>query len=144
LSDSLKVYQDYQHYLSTGTFERLGEVVDLEHFTEICLGLTPGWIVGFDQAYKYYQKNVLSAFSDIHATEQEVIEGDDVVVLLTFNEATHSGIFLGIPPTGRRFSFHVTTIAHLKEKRLTKRWIQIDLWGIYQQLNAFATEKAAI
>lgn len=143
MSDSLKIYHDYQHYLSTGTFEQLGEVVDLEHFTEICLGLTPGWIVGFDQAYKYYQKNVLSAFSNIHTIEQEVIEGDDTIVLLTFHEATHSGAFLGIPPTGRRFSFHVTTIIHLKEKRLTKRWIQIDLWGIYQQLNTFATTKAA-
>jgi predicted ester cyclase len=53
-------------------------------------------------------------------------------------EATHTGEFLGISPTGWRIAWDYIAIAHLKAGRVVGQWIQSDLYGIYQQLTAGA------
>ena len=74
MASPLEIYREYQKRLRAHDFDHLSEVVDLEGYTETCLGLTPRWTVGFDVAWQNYQKNSLSAFSDMETSDEEVID----------------------------------------------------------------------
>jgi len=131
----LAAYQAFQQCLSTQDFGRLGDVVDLEGYTETCLGLT-GWTTGFEVAWRNFQRNMIAPFSDMTFSPQEVVEGRHAVVIRNRVEATHTGEFLGIAATGRRIAWDNVAIVHVRDGRVVGQWAQPDLYGIYRQLLA--------
>ncbi|MGI5484309.1 ester cyclase [Streptomyces lavendofoliae] len=62
-----------------------------------------------------------------------IAEGDRVVVRWT-NSATHSGTFLGIPPTGRSCRFAGVDIFRLDGGLLVEHWHVVDQLSMLQQL----------
>jgi predicted ester cyclase len=131
----LEVYREWQRRIATQQFDHMGEVVDLEGYTEICLGLT-GWTTGFEVALRNYIQNMVTPWSDMRMTEEEAIEDQDAVVVRNHIEATHTGEFLGIPATGRRIAWDAVSIVRVRDGRVVGQWAQSDLWGIHQQLLA--------
>ena len=103
MGKALEVYRRYRELAERGEFARVGEVLD-EAWIENCLGLT-GWTMGLDIALANLQAGFGQAFSDLRATEYDVIEGGDALVIRGENSAVHTGWFLGIEPTGRRVSW---------------------------------------
>ena len=135
MSTPLEIYSAFQQRLQRQDYAGLGEVVDLEGYTENCLGLT-GWTTGFETALQNYATNIAAPFSDLQFTPEDLIEGSDALVVRNRAEAIHSGNFLGIPATGRRIAWDVVMMVHIREGRVAGQWIQFDLWGIYQQLTS--------
>lgn len=131
----LEIYHEYLRRQRVQDTGQLGEIVDLEGYTENCLGLT-GWTTGYDIAWRNFQRNILAPFSDRITTEEEIVEGQQAVVIRSRIEATHSGEFLGIPATGRRIAWDSIAIVHVKDGRFVGQWAQPDLYGIYQQITA--------
>jgi predicted ester cyclase len=129
----LEVYRRFQHVLLTGDFARLPEVVDVEGYTEKCEGLTD-WTTGIQIALANYQRNVLAALSELHGSEQTVVQGADSVVIRTQYEATHTGTFLGIAPTGRHVAYEAVDILRVADDRIVWRYLLMDLYGIERQL----------
>ncbi len=136
MTSPLEIYREWQHRQQAQDFEHLGEVVDLEGYTENCLGLT-GWMTGYGVAYQNFVKNMVAPWADRHTTVEEIVEGQDAVVIRSRIEATHIGEFLGIPATGLRIAWDSVTIVKVKDGRVVGQWAQPDLWGIYQQLISF-------
>jgi predicted ester cyclase len=130
---SLEVYRRFQQYLLIADFTRLPEVVDVEGYTEKCEGLTD-WTTGLQIALTNFQRNVLSVLSDLHGTEQTVVEGADAVVIRSLYEATHTGAFLGIAPTGQRIAFEAVDLLRVADDRIVWRYLLMDLYGIERQL----------
>ena len=135
MSSPLEIYSAFQQRLQSQDYDHLGEVVDLQGYTENCLGLT-GWTTGFDIALQNFAKNILAPFSDLEFTTQDVIEGRDAVTIRNRVEATHSDTFLDIPATRRRIAWDFIAMVHVNDGRVVGQWIQFDLWGIYQQLTS--------
>jgi len=129
----IEIVQRWQELLRTGNFASINEVVDVVGYTENCLGLT-GWTTGYDIASKNYIKNMVEPWSDMKTTIEDVISDSKAVATRIHNEATHSGTFLGIPPTGKRISWDAILIVQVKDERVVGQWAQSDLWGIYNQL----------
>ncbi|MFF9851460.1 ester cyclase [Streptomyces litmocidini] len=71
--------------------------------------------------------------SPTFSIEDLIGEGDRVVVRWT-NNATHSGTFLGIPPTGRSCRFAGIDIFRLDDGRLVEHWDVVDQLSMLQQL----------
>ena len=65
--------------------------------------------------------------------EDQVIAGDRVVGRFTY-VGTHTKPFLGIPPTGRRFSFGTIDIWKVRGGRFAEHWDQVDFAGLMRQL----------
>jgi predicted ester cyclase len=130
---ALDTYRRFQQYLLTGDFARLPEVVDFAGYTEKCEGLTD-WTTGFQIALTNYQRNVVSALSDLHGSEETAVEGADTVVIRTRYEATHTGTFLGIAPTGRHIAYQAVDMLRVADGRIVWRYLLMDLYGIEQQL----------
>jgi predicted ester cyclase len=129
----LDTYRLFQQYLFTNNYARLPEVVDVTGYTEQCVGLTE-WTTGLETALTNFQKNVTSALSDMHSTEETVVEGADTVVIRSLIEATHSGTFLGIAPTGRRVAFEAVDMLQVANHHIVWRYLLFDLYGIQRQL----------
>jgi predicted ester cyclase len=67
-------------------------------------------------------------------TVHDVIAEHDRVVVRWSNVGTHSGEFLGIPPTGRSFDFAGIDIYRIENDRLAEHWHVVDQLTLLQQL----------
>ena len=75
-----------------------------------------------------------SAFSGFQATIEDLIaEGDKVVGLLTVR-GTHTGNFVGIPPTGKRVTFQTMDIFRTVGDKIVEHWAMPDQFSLRQQL----------
>ena len=133
MARQLEIYNEWQNRQKARDFEHLGEVVDLEGFRDICIGLSD-WTTGYETAFQNLTRNILTPLADLHMTIQEIVEGQDAVVVRQRIEATHVNEFLGIPATGRHVSWDAVTIVKVKDGRVIENCTLLDLWGIHQQL----------
>jgi steroid delta-isomerase-like uncharacterized protein len=86
------------------------------------------------EGLKQYAAMTSEAFPDARVTiVDQVAEGDKVVDRWTA-AGTHTGEFLGIPPTGRRFEVSGITISRFSGEKIAEDWYQGDDLGMMQQL----------
>ncbi|MFG2330491.1 ester cyclase [Streptomyces sp. NPDC048604] len=76
------------------------------------------------------------AFDFAFTIDDQIAEGDRVCTRWTWN-ATHTGDFMGIQPTGMQVSMTGTTIHRCREDgKLVEGWWQYDMLGLMGQLGA--------
>ncbi len=87
---------------------------------------------------------IQSAFSDLQMTvEDQVAESDNVVTRWTAR-GTHTGDFMGVPPTGRATVTTGIGIDRYQDGKVVETWNQFDALGLLQQLGVIpAPEQAA-
>ena len=81
-------------------------------------------------------------FTDARRSVEDVIAAGDKVVMRYVFEATHTGVLMGIPPTGKRVQFSGIFIARVDDGKLAEYWREEDLLGLMQQLGALAAPAA--
>lgn len=86
---------------------------------------------------------LLGAFDPLRFTVEDVIaEGDKVVVRWT-NAGTHSGSFLGIPPTNKAFSVAGIDIHVVRDGRMAEHWHVVDQLAQMQQMGLIPSPDGA-
>jgi predicted ester cyclase len=75
-------------------------------------------------------------------TVHDVIAESDRVVVRWTNAGTHSGPFLGIPPTGRSFSMAGIDIYRIENDRMAEHWHVVDQLTMLQQLGLVPTPES--
>ena len=84
---------------------------------------------------------VRNAFPDIHITADDMIgEGDKVVTRWTI-VGTHTGEFVGIPPTDVQVTFTGILISRLAGGKIVEDWENSDVLGLLQQLGVIPTSE---
>jgi predicted ester cyclase len=131
----LEVYRQFQSFLINGEYGRLSEVADMDGYTEDCVGLT-GWTTGLQTALRNFQENIASRLTDMVPTERDVIQAGDMLVIRGSYEVTHTGEFLGVPPTGRRVSYEWVDMYRVTGGRIVWRYLLCDWKGLRDQLTA--------
>jgi predicted ester cyclase len=77
----------------------------------------------------------LASFSDVHMRIDDLIAEDDTVVGRFSCSGTHSGDWLGHPPTGRRFTDVAEVyIFHIADGRIVRAWGLEDTLSRLRQL----------
>jgi predicted ester cyclase len=132
-SSPLEVFREWQRCLAANDQAGAEKVVDLEGYTEICLGLTE-WTTGYEVAAANFYRNMVAPWSDMTFTIEDLTESVDGVTARSHVTAMHTGDFLGIAATGRRVEWDHVAIVKIKDGRVVGQWAQPDLWGIYTQL----------
>jgi steroid delta-isomerase-like uncharacterized protein len=95
---------------------------------------TPPGLPGGIEGARQFTGMLLTAFPDHQVTvEYMIAEGDKVVARLTVR-GTHQGAFLGIPPTGRRWTFTAIDIIRIAGGKIVEHWNNYDALGLMQQL----------
>ena len=76
---------------------------------------------------------LIEGLPSTYTVEDVIAEGDRVVVRW-LNAGTHSGPFLGIPPTGRSFTIDGVDIYRIENHRMAEHWHVVDQLTMLQQL----------
>jgi len=88
---------------------------------------------GIDAARAWFTL-LWAGFPDTHATTHDTIaEGDKVVMRMT-SEGTHTGVFMGMPPTGKRVTSTFIDIRRIVNGKIVEHWTESDMLGMLQQL----------
>jgi steroid delta-isomerase-like uncharacterized protein len=69
--------------------------------------------------------------------EDTIAEGDRVAVRLTAS-ATQVGPFMGMPPSGRRYTIGEIHIFRIRDGKVVEHWHQFDQMGLMRQLGVSA------
>ena len=111
--------------------QALREVIDEDFVNhEAPAGTPPG--LG---AITMFMSILNEAFSDQRWDIQDVLaEGDKVVIRCT-HAGTHTGTFLGVPATGRRFAYRQMHIIRLRNGKGVEHWAVRDDASLMQQLS---------
>jgi predicted ester cyclase len=75
-----------------------------------------------------------AAFEDFHVTVEQLLAERDMVAERLTISGTHTGEYLSIPPTGRRFSVEELNIYRVAQGKIAERWGVVDQFGILNQL----------
>ena len=84
-----------------------------------------------------------AAFPDMHmAIEDLVVEGDKVAIRTTVT-GTHTGEFMGIPPTDKKFEISAIDIVRMQDGKLIEHWGVSDAMAMMQQLGVMSEDPTA-
>jgi steroid delta-isomerase-like uncharacterized protein len=82
----------------------------------------------------------MTAFPDLHFEIDDIFgEGDRVVTRMTAN-ATHSGAYLGYPPTGKKINCSVMGIARIEDGKIAEHWGVTDELAMMAQIGMLPEE----
>ena len=115
--------------LNAGDVEAIGDLVTVDYDEHDPL---PGQGTGRDGAVDRFSM-LVAGLAPRFTVEDVIAEGDKVVVRWT-NSGTHTGEFLGIPPTGRAFTIGGIDVYRVADGRLCEHWHQLDQLSMLGQL----------
>lgn len=84
--------------------------------------------------YDAYLQKIKAGFSDVHFAEEEVVSGDDVVMVEFTVTGTHDGKFRGLPPTGRKLKIRGVEKFHVADGKIQEVHVYYDTKEIPEQL----------
>ena len=94
-------------------------------------GLPPG-----REGFKMMNTMMFSAFSDAKTLTHDIIADDDKVAVNMTHVVTHTGEFMGLPPTGKSISVGEICVLRIADGKIAEYWGQVDNTGMMQQLGA--------
>jgi len=86
---------------------------------------------------------ILGAFNPLVFTVEDVVAEGDRVVVRWSQTGTHSGNFMGIPPTGKEFTIAGIDIHAVREGRMAEHWHVVDQLALMQQLGLIPQPEGA-
>lgn len=96
------------------------------------------------EGYGQYVKAMMTPFPDGTVIIQDVIispAGDKAVLRYTWR-ATHTGEFMGIPPTGKKIALEAISILRAENGKLVECWDGYDVLSVLRQLGVELAPKA--
>lgn len=75
-----------------------------------------------------------AGFPDVHCEVGDLVAEDDRIAWSVRATGTHTGTFMGIPPTGNSVDFDSLNIATLRDGRMYRHTVMMDLASMMQQL----------
>jgi steroid delta-isomerase-like uncharacterized protein len=113
-----------------GNLDAAGELLTTDYSDHADpLGTPPG-----AESAKQRWAMLRTAFPDGRITIEDMIaEGDKVAVRFTFR-GTHTGDFMGMPPSGKQVAVTGIDINRIASGKLAERWANFDTLGMLQQL----------
>lgn len=91
------------------------------------------------QGAKLYATMLRTGFPDVKLAHDFEVEGDDRVVIRWTANATHTGEFIGIPPTGQAATITGIDIFRIEGGKLAELWQEWDQLGMLRQLGVIPT-----
>jgi steroid delta-isomerase-like uncharacterized protein len=86
------------------------------------------------EAFVQHNYSYVAAFSDRQFEAEDLVaEGDKVVARATWR-GTHTGAFMGLPPTGKRIVISAVITERFRDGKSVEHWSLFDSLGMMQQL----------
>ena len=76
----------------------------------------------------------LAGFPDLSFSVEQMIADTDRVVSRIVMRGTHTGVWLGVAPTGKRVSLRMMTVHRIANGKIVEDWVLVESLGFLQQL----------
>jgi steroid delta-isomerase-like uncharacterized protein len=76
----------------------------------------------------------LKGLPDLQVTIEAMVAGEDKVAASFVYNGTHQGVYLGVPPTGRKLRFTSCDIFAVKDGLIVEHWGMGDIAGALAQM----------
>lgn len=86
------------------------------------------------EAVRQHVAEWLAGFPDLHFTIEQMLVENDRVMSHSVMHGTHTGVWLGIVPTGRLVSVRLSVIHRIAEGKIVEDWVMVEALGLFQQL----------
>lgn len=131
VEDNIRKYtQVWDEIMNKGKTEMFN---DSNFTTNVIMHVSPKDQVGIDSAKAYYS-NFLTGFSNIQFIINDVFgQGNKLVKHWTF-KGTHTGLFFGIPATGKAVNIEGTTLVRMENGKIAEEKDFFDNLEFSQQL----------
>ena len=106
---------------------------DSNFTTDVVMHASPSDIVGIDSAKAYYA-NYLTGFSGITFTIKDVFGMENKLVKHWNFKGTHTGVFFGIPATGKKVDLDGVTLVRMDHGKIAEERDFFDNLEFMQQL----------
>ena len=124
-------YRFYDQLWNKGNFAAAPELLHHDHVDHT--KPIPGIPQGRDGVLQL-MRTFRAAFPDLVMSVDMVIAQDDIVGEVLTLRGTHTGDFLGIPPTGNPVEIKSVNICRIEDGLVRERWGASDDLGLLQQL----------
>jgi steroid delta-isomerase-like uncharacterized protein len=84
--------------------------------------------------FKAFHRDYRNAFPDISLHVDDVVAEGDFVAARWSGSATHSGVGLGVPPTGKPVRLTGMVLIRVEQGKVAEGWNNFDQFGMFQQL----------
>src|SRR5690349_17618849 len=81
-------------------------------------------------------KGDFEVFADFHAVIHWQTADREIVTTFKTYHGTHTGMFLGVAPTGRKVHFETVDAMRVHDGKITEHWGVANLFFLMQQLGA--------
>ena len=89
---------------------------------------------GLKEFQDNWQRPFQAAFSDKVCIDEARIAEGEWMAAFGRQEATHSGVFMGIAPTGKRVEIRYMDFWKVVDGKIRDNWVMIDVIGVMRQL----------
>jgi predicted ester cyclase len=128
--DNKAVVRKYRAAHNQNKLEALDSIVAQDVISHAALpGLPPG-LAGGKMAHQIF----LGSFSDLQTTTEDLIAEGDKVVERYMTSGTHTGEFMGAPPTSKKFAAETMVIYRLANGKIVETWGLNDVQAVMMQL----------
>ena len=87
------------------------------------------------EAWAEFLDGFVEGFPDLGLTVEDATGDGDLVAQRIHFEGTHTGVFQGLPPTGKKVSFEGLELnRHGENGKVVEHWFQLDALSLLQQL----------
>ncbi len=127
---NIKAQEKFGDAVNSGNLEIIREVV-----SEKVKDHDPAEIQGSgSQGFIDFFDSMKSAFPDFGVEVEHLVADEDNVSFAYTASGTHKGEFMGVSPTGKKFSVRGMQIGRFENGKLVERWGATDELGILKQL----------
>ena len=129
--DNKQLYKQYiKEFLQDGDESAADRYIGSDVVTHDGMpGQAPG-LEGVKQTFR----SLREAFPDMHVQVEDIIAEDDKVVGRFVVSGTNTGPFMGMPATGKAFTYDEIVIVRFKDGKIVEHWAEMDSMGMMQQL----------
>ena len=89
---------------------------------------------GLDEFRRNWQKPIRSAFTDRDYKTDHFMADGEWAACFGHIEATHSGTFMGIAPTGKRIEIRYMDFWKVSDGKIEDNWVMVDFPHVLAQL----------
>lgn len=89
---------------------------------------------GIKEFQDNWQRPFQAAFSDKVCIDEARLAEGEWMAAFGRQEATHSGEFMGIPPTGKRVEIRYMDFWKVKDGKIVDNWVMVDFPHVMRQL----------
>jgi steroid delta-isomerase-like uncharacterized protein len=130
----------YEQALNPGRFEELDELLSDDFHDHEALRGIPPTREGLEIKYTMLREG----FPDFRFTVEDLVPAGDRIGVRVKVRGTHTGHFMGRPPTGMTFEVDSVGIFRVADQQIAEHWGVFDQFAMLTQLGALMTPSSAI